>query len=122
MSRPLRDLLHRDTSRSKNRDSKEGMLATVKILRQRADSIGMAEPAIQFEGENHIRVKLAGLKSAWDKAEENSQPMRPDNCKTVDKALDRALAKVCSGQTDRKECITALKTLIGKLTSTQKPR
>src|SRR5512140_759442 len=94
-----------------NRGSQEGMLATVNVLRQRTDSIGMAEPAIQIEGENHFRVKLAGLESAWDKAEEKAQPMRLDNCKAVEKALDRALAKVCSGQTDRKECITALKTV-----------
>ncbi len=40
------------------------MLVTANILRQRADSIGMAEPEIHVEGENHIRVKLAGLTSA----------------------------------------------------------
>ena len=42
----------------------EDMVATANILRQRADSIGMAEPEIHIEGENHIRVKLAGLTSA----------------------------------------------------------
>ena len=47
-----------------NHVSAEEMLATVNILRQRADSIGMAEPEIHIEGENHIRLKLAGLTSA----------------------------------------------------------
>jgi preprotein translocase SecF subunit len=46
--------------------SADDMLATAKILRQRADSIGMAEPEIHIEGENHIRVKLAGLTSAGE--------------------------------------------------------
>ena len=44
--------------------SAEDMLTTANILRQRADSIGMAEPEVHIEGENHIRVKLAGLTSA----------------------------------------------------------
>src|SRR5260370_9378339 len=48
----------------KNHVSTEEMLATVDILRQRADSIGTAEPEIHIEGENHIRLKLAGLTSA----------------------------------------------------------
>lgn len=44
--------------------SADDMLATAKILRQRADSIGMAEPEIHIEGANHIRIRLAGLTSA----------------------------------------------------------
>jgi len=44
--------------------SAEDLLTTAHILQQRADSIGMAEPDIHIEGENHIRVKLAGLTSA----------------------------------------------------------
>ncbi|MEB0005128.1 MULTISPECIES: protein translocase subunit SecF [unclassified Pseudomonas] len=44
--------------------SKQDVLNTVDILRQRADSIGMSEPDIRLEGEDHIRVKLAGLTSA----------------------------------------------------------
>ena len=39
--------------------SAQDLLATASILRQRADRIGMAEPEIHLEGENHIRVKLA---------------------------------------------------------------
>lgn len=50
----------------KIRVSAEDMLATAKILRQRTESIGMAEPEIHIEGENHIRVKLAGLTSAGE--------------------------------------------------------
>lgn len=44
--------------------SKQDVLKTVDILRQRADSIGMSEPDIRLEGDDHIRVKLAGLTSA----------------------------------------------------------
>ncbi|MGH7875417.1 MAG: hypothetical protein ACREQO_24755 [Candidatus Binatia bacterium] len=50
----------------KIRVSSEDMPATAKILRQRADSIGMAEPEIHIEGANHIRIKLAGLTSAGE--------------------------------------------------------
>ncbi|HEX9453848.1 MAG TPA: MMPL family transporter, partial [Candidatus Binatia bacterium] len=50
----------------KTQVSAEDMLATAKILRQRADSIGMAEPEIHIEGQNHLRVKLAGLTSAGE--------------------------------------------------------
>jgi preprotein translocase SecF subunit len=48
----------------KSRLTSEDLLATTDILGRRADSIGMAEPEIHIEGENHIRVKLAGLTSA----------------------------------------------------------
>lgn len=44
--------------------SQQDLLATVDVLRKRADSIGMSEPDIRLEGSNHIRVKLAGLTSA----------------------------------------------------------
>src|SRR5258706_4728896 len=50
----------------KTQVSAEDMLATAKILRQRADSIGMAEPEIHIEGQNHLRVKLAGLTSVGE--------------------------------------------------------
>ncbi len=42
----------------------DSMLSAVSILRQRADSIGMADPEIHLEGDNHIRIKIAGLNSA----------------------------------------------------------
>lgn len=44
--------------------TQKDLLATVDVLRQRADAIGMAEPDIRLEGANHIRVKLAGVTSA----------------------------------------------------------
>lgn len=44
--------------------SQTELLASIDILRKRADSIGMSEPEIQLEGKNHIRLKLAGLTSA----------------------------------------------------------
>jgi preprotein translocase SecF subunit len=40
------------------------LLASIDMLRKRADGIGMSEPEIQLEGANHIRLKLAGLTSA----------------------------------------------------------
>jgi len=49
------------------------------------------------------------------------QPMSPEYWTAVDKSIDRALAKVPSGQPDQKECVTALKTLIAKLASMEKP-
>src|SRR6266850_7470359 len=48
----------------KTRVTMGDMVTTANILRQRADSIGMAEPEIHVEGENHIRVKLVGHTSA----------------------------------------------------------
>lgn len=41
------------------------MLATARVLRQRADRTGTAEREIHFEGENSICVILAGLGSYW---------------------------------------------------------
>lgn len=48
----------------KNDFTAQDLLNTAAILRQRADSIGMAEPDIRIEGHNHIRLKLAGISSA----------------------------------------------------------
>lgn len=42
----------------------EVLLATADVLRQRCDGIGMSEPEIHLEGENHIRLKIAGLTNA----------------------------------------------------------
>ena len=50
------------------------------------------------------------------------RPMSPSDWKTVDKAIDRALAKVRSGQPDQNECVTALKALISKLSSMEKAK
>jgi hypothetical protein len=48
--------------------------------------------------------------------------MSPNDWTAADKAIDRALAKVRSGQPDQKECVTALKSLITKLASLQMPK
>jgi len=48
----------------KARLTHQDLVATADALRKRADSIGMAEPDIHIESENHIRIKLAGLTSA----------------------------------------------------------
>jgi len=68
------------------------------------------------------RSRITDLETAWDKAEEKLQPMSPDNWTVVDKSIDRALAKVRSGQPDQTECVTALKALISKLTSLSRPK
>ncbi|MEI8026712.1 MAG: protein translocase subunit SecF [Pseudomonadota bacterium] len=48
----------------KDKVTPEDLVETAHILGSRADSIGMAEPEIHIEGDNHIRLKLAGLTSA----------------------------------------------------------
>jgi hypothetical protein len=48
--------------------------------------------------------------------------MSSEDWTAVDKSIDRALAKVRSGQPDQKECVTALTALIGKLSSLEKPK
>ena len=66
--------------------------------------------------------RIKDLETAWHKAEEKMRPMSPDDWTAVDKSIDRALAKVRSGQPDQKECLTALKALISKLSSMEKPK
>jgi hypothetical protein len=68
------------------------------------------------------KSRITDLETAWDKAEEKMRPMSPDDWTAVDKSIDRALAKVRSGQPDQKECVTALKALISKLSSMEKPK
>src|SRR5258706_11522364 len=45
----------------KTQVSAEDIVATAKILRQAADSIGMAEPQIHILGQNHLLVQFARL-------------------------------------------------------------
>ena len=66
------------------------------------------------------KSRITDLETAWDKAEERMRPMSPDDWTAVDKSIDRALAKVRSGQPDQKECVTALTALISKLSSLNK--
>ena len=61
-------------SAGKSKVTAEEMLATTRILSARADRIGMSEPEIHIEGENHIRVKLAGLTSATELRSQLSNP------------------------------------------------
>ena len=44
--------------------TRDELLGATRLLRQRADSIGMAEPEIALEGNNRIRLKIAGLTNA----------------------------------------------------------
>ena len=71
---------------------------------------------------NAARVRITELETAWDKAEEKLQPMSPADWTAADKAIDRALAQVRSGQPDQKESIAVLKTLLSKFANLQKPK
>ena len=42
------------------------LYSTYKSILKRIDVLGVSEPEITIEGENHIRVKLAGIKNAQD--------------------------------------------------------
>ena len=66
--------------------------------------------------------RIKDLETAWDEAEEKMRPMSPEDWTAVDKSIDRALATVRSGQPDQKECVTALKALIAKLSIMEKPK
>ncbi|MEI6834698.1 MAG: protein translocase subunit SecF [bacterium] len=58
----------------KDKVTSEDLVETAHILGKRADSIGMAEPEIHIEGENHIRLKLAGLTSANESRSHLGEP------------------------------------------------
>jgi len=64
----------------KDKVTSEDLVETAHILGRRTDSIGMAEPEIHIEGENHIRLKLAGLTSA---EESRSRLGSPEGLPTV---------------------------------------
>ena len=65
------------------------------------------------------RSRITDLETAWDQAEEQLQPRSPADWTAVDKAIDRALAQLRSGQPDAAGCIQALETLIAKIDSKQ---
>ena len=50
-----------DAYRSDKPVTTETLLETIQALRKRADAIGMAEPEINIEGKDRIRLKIAGL-------------------------------------------------------------
>jgi len=68
------------------------------------------------------KVRIKDLETAWDEAEERMQPMSPEDWTSVDKSIDRALAKVRSKEPDQKECAAALQALMTKLSSMEKPK
>ena len=68
------------------------------------------------------KVRIKDLETAWDEAEERIQPMSPEDWTAMDKSIDRALAQLRSGSPDATACDAALRTLIAKLSSLEKPK
>ena len=56
------EILYKATSVDKSKMTSEKLTATYKTLSKRIDSLGVSEPEIIIEGNNKIRVKLAGVK------------------------------------------------------------
>lgn len=57
------EVLYRAESIDKSKMTKEKLTATYKTLSKRIDSLGVSEPEIILEGNDKIRVKLAGVKN-----------------------------------------------------------
>lgn len=57
------EILYRATSIDGSKMTSEKMKATYKTLSKRIDSLGVSEPEIIIEGNDKIRVKLAGVKN-----------------------------------------------------------
>ncbi len=58
------EVLYKVSSIDGSKMNKEKLTATYKILQKRIDSLGVSEPEIILEGEDKIRVKLAGVTDA----------------------------------------------------------
>lgn len=67
------------------------------------------------------KARMKNLETAWDQAEEQLQPLSPGDWKAVDKAIDRALAQVRSGQPVANDCAAALQSLLAQIASQQAP-
>ena len=65
------------------------------------------------------KARMKDLESAWDQAEEHLQPLNPGDWKAVDKAIDRALSQVRSGQPVAADCAAALDALLAQIASKQ---
>ena len=65
------------------------------------------------------KARMKDLESAWDQAEEHLQPLNPGDWKAVDKAIDRALSQVRSGQPLAADCAAALDALLAQIASKQ---
>lgn len=65
------------------------------------------------------KARMKNLETAWDQAEEQLQPRNPDDWKAVDKAIDRALSQVRSGQPIAADCTAALEGLLAQIASKQ---
>ena len=57
------EILYKAESVDGSKMNKEKLTATYKTLTKRIDSLGVSEPEIILEGEDRIRVKLAGVKN-----------------------------------------------------------
>jgi hypothetical protein len=68
------------------------------------------------------KARMKDLETAWDEAEERLQPMSPEDWTSVDKSIDRALAKVRAKEPDQEACVAALQTLVSKFSNLKKPK
>ena len=57
------EILYKAESIDGSKMTKEKLTATYKTLSKRIDSLGVSEPEIIVEGNDRIRVKLAGVKN-----------------------------------------------------------
>jgi preprotein translocase SecF subunit len=82
----------------------------------------IAQDALQLVQQGALpaaKARMKNLETAWDQAEEQLQPRNPDDWKAVDKAIDRALSQVRSGQPIAADCAAALEALLAQIASKQ---
>lgn len=58
------------------------------------------------------KERIRDLESAWDEAEDKMRPKSEDSWQKVDKAIDRALAKLRAPNPKAPECLEKLQSLI----------
>jgi len=61
------------------------------------------------------KARIKDLETAWDDAEKKMRPMSPNDWRTVDKSIDRALAQLRAKKPDAAGCEAALKTLVDQM-------
>ena len=92
---------------------KGGVLGDLSPFKKIAeDTLEIVKRGKMAEAKNRIK----DLETAWDDAEETMKPKSPEKWQSVDKSIDRALAKLRTAEPEPAACATALKVLIAKFT------